>query len=59
MLESWMAGYFWWIVVLASITVALTVYVFWGRQYFVKGLKKGTAKNPATVRRENPPDPGT
>ena len=59
MLESWMADYFWWIVALASTAVALTIYIFWGRHYFVRGLKKGTAKNPARVRRENPPDPGT
>lgn len=41
------------------IRVALTIYVSWRRRYFEKGFKKGTAKTPARVRRENPPDPGT
>jgi uncharacterized iron-regulated membrane protein len=59
MLGSWMEDYFWWIVGLALITVALTIYIFWGRRFFERGYKKGTARNPARVRRENPPDPGT
>jgi len=40
-------------------TVALTVYVFWHNRYVEQGPQKGTAANPRSVRRQNPPDPGT
>jgi hypothetical protein len=54
-----MAEYFWWIVILAAIGAAWTGYLFWGRRSFVRGMKKGTAQDPARVRHENPPDAST
>jgi len=57
MLQSWMGDYFWWIVVLALIAVGWTVWIFARRRSFQDGPKKGTARDPAKVRRQNPPDP--
>lgn len=56
MLQSWMAEYFWWIVVLALIAIGWTVYIFSRRKDFDDGPKKGVARNPGKVRRQNPPD---
>ncbi len=55
-LQTSMGEFFWWIVGLAIIAVVLTVYIFSRRRNFEPGPKKGVARNPAKVRRENPPD---
>ena len=56
-LQTWMGDFFWWVVGLALLALIWTVYIFSRRRYFQDGPKKGVAKNPAKVRRENPPDP--
>jgi hypothetical protein len=50
-------NYFWTAVILISLTLSLTVWVFRHR-LFERGPKKGVAANPAEVKRENPPDGG-
>lgn len=55
-LDSWMGEYFWWIVALALIAIVWTVMIFTRRRNFQDGPKKGVARNPAKVRRQNPPD---
>ena len=47
--------YFWWVITLVVLALALTIYVFRHRM-FERGDKKGVAANPRKVRRENPPD---
>ena len=59
---SWIHEHSEWLVAAAIailFTVALTVYVFWHNRYVEQGPQKGTAANPRSVRRQNPPDPGT
>jgi hypothetical protein len=48
-------SHFWPVLVLIGIALALTVVVF-RRRMFERGYRKGEAKNPDEVRRENPPD---
>jgi hypothetical protein len=45
-----------WALVLLGVTIGLTVGIFLGRRSIGPGPKKGTAANPAAVRRQNPPD---
>jgi hypothetical protein len=45
------------IVVLIVVAAVLTFVVFKRRALSKDGLQKGTAANPAQVKRENPPDP--
>lgn len=54
---SWMAEYFWWAVGLALIVLISTIYIFKRRRGFDEGPREGEARNPAKVRRQNPPDP--
>lgn len=43
------------ILVLVTIAIALTIYIF-RRRRFDRGYRKGEAANPREVRKENPPD---
>ena len=41
--------------VLIALALALTIFVF-RKRWFERGYRKGEAKNPGQVKRENPPD---
>lgn len=49
------AAHFWPALLLIGIALVLTVVVF-RRRLFERGPRKGDAKDPQRVRRENPPD---
>ena len=49
------AAHFWPVLLLIGIALVLTVVVF-RRRLFERGYRKGEAKDPQRVRRENPPD---
>lgn len=42
--------------VVIAVVVAMTVYGFWRKRYADRGYKKGEAKNPQHVRKQNPPE---
>jgi hypothetical protein len=48
-------GHFWVVLALIALALVLTVVAF-KRRWFERGYRKGEAKNPAEVKRENPPD---
>jgi len=54
-IEEFFREYFVPVLLLISLAVALTVFVF-RRRLFDRGYRKGTAAHPRQVRRENPPD---
>lgn len=39
-----------------AVVVLATIYSFWRRRYMDGGPRKGTAANPAQVKRDNPPN---
>ena len=47
--------HFWPVLILIGIAIALTIVVF-RRRMFERGPREGEAKDPAQVRRDNPPD---
>lgn len=51
-----MQEYLAWALLLVALTGVVTAVVFWRRRSFARGPRKGTAADPATVRRQNPPD---
>lgn len=53
-LTEWMS-HFWPVVALIALALVLTIVAF-RRRWFERGYRKGEARNPAEVRRENPPD---
>lgn len=54
-LQAFFGEYFWPVILLIAVALALTVYIF-RRRKFDAGYRKGQAANPEKVRRENPPD---
>ncbi|HKE95303.1 MAG TPA: hypothetical protein VKB34_13410 [Povalibacter sp.] len=50
-----LAPHFWWVLLLIALALVPTVAVF-RRRMFERGYRKGEAKDPARVRRENEPD---
>ncbi|PZN35382.1 MAG: hypothetical protein DIU71_00050 [Proteobacteria bacterium] len=55
MQELWTTEYLVPVLILIGVTVALTVFIF-RRRLFDRGYRKGAAKDPEQVRRDNPPD---
>jgi hypothetical protein len=51
-----MEEYLAWALLFVAVTAVVTAVVFWRRRSFERGPRKGTAENPAAVRRQNPPD---
>jgi hypothetical protein len=48
-------NHFWPVLVLIALALILTLVVF-RRRWFERGYRKGEARDPDQVRRENPPD---
>jgi hypothetical protein len=48
-------GHFWVVLALIALALVLTVVAF-KRRWFERGPREGEAKDPAKVRRQNPPD---
>jgi hypothetical protein len=54
-MRAFFGQYFAAVLILLGLALALTFFVF-RKRWFERGYRKGEAKNPSQVKRENPPD---
>ena len=54
-MRAFFGQYFAAVLILLVLALALTFFVF-RKRWFERGYRKGEAKNPSQVKRENPPD---
>jgi hypothetical protein len=54
-MRAFFGQYFAAVLILLGLALALTFFVF-RKRWFERGYRKGEAKSPSQVKRENPPD---
>jgi hypothetical protein len=54
-MRAFFGQYFGAVLILLGLALVLTFFVF-RKRWFERGYRKGEAKNPRQVKRENPPD---
>ncbi len=54
-MRAFFGQYFGTVLILLGLALVLTFFVF-RKRWFERGYRKGEAKNPRQVKRENPPD---